>query len=139
MVQVPEKEQHDPESIFQQHTVSPAPESERLQSIQRLVAEHLGEDITNFRDDVLHAIPIQAESLYPITGIWYIEPGLDTPSRLHAHIVQFAREIPAEVGDVDAIIPIAEGSVFSVHRFQSPLQLTIRHTRHIPCYCFSPH
>jgi hypothetical protein len=42
---------------------------------------------------------VQAGGLYPISDVWYIEPGLDVPDRLRVHIAQFAREI-AEEADV---------------------------------------
>jgi hypothetical protein len=35
---------------------------------------------------------VQAGGLYPISDVWYIDPGLDTPERLRIHIAQFARD-----------------------------------------------
>ncbi len=87
------------------HIVSPAASTERLQAIQQLVAEHTGEAVPNFEDNVLRAIPVQAGGLFPITDVWYIEPGLDAPDRLRIHIGQFAREIADEAGLADCIEP----------------------------------
>jgi ParB family protein of integrating conjugative element (PFGI_1 class) len=78
---------------LQGHIVSPAPTTERLQSIQRMVADQLGDKLPDFEADALRAIPVQVGGLYPISDVWYIEPGLDVPDRLRVHIAQFAREI----------------------------------------------
>lgn len=88
---------------LQDHIVSPATSTERLQAIQQLVTEHTGEDRPDFRDNVLRAIPVQAGGLFPITDVWYIEPGLDTPEGLRTHIAQFAREIAEEAQLADCI------------------------------------
>src|SRR3546814_21131202 len=67
--------------------------TERLQSIQRMVADQLGDALPpDFSANVLQSIPVQAGGLYPISDIWHIDPGLDTPDRLRIHIAQFARE-----------------------------------------------
>lgn len=86
-----------------ERTASPAPTTERLQSIQKLVADHHGEPAHSFADNVVHAIPVQAGGLYPITDVWHIDPGLDTPDRLRVHIAQFAREIAAEGGAAEGV------------------------------------
>lgn len=44
---------------LQGHIVSPAPTTERLQSIQRLVADQLGDKLPDFEANALHAIPVQ--------------------------------------------------------------------------------
>jgi ParB family protein of integrating conjugative element (PFGI_1 class) len=93
------------ETRLQEHIVSPADSTERLQTIQHMVAEHAGEVVPNFADNVLRAIPIQVGGLFPITDVWYIEPGLDTPEHLRAHIAQFAREIAEEARLADCIEP----------------------------------
>src|SRR3546814_7863050 len=77
---------------LQGHIVTPAPTTERLLSIQRMVADQLGDKLPDFEVDALRAIPVQAGGLYPISDVWYIEPGLDAPDRLRVHIAQFARE-----------------------------------------------
>jgi hypothetical protein len=46
---------------------------------------------------------VQAGGLYPISDVWYIDAGLDTPDRLRIHIAQFAREIAGEA-DLDECI-----------------------------------
>ncbi|MBA3931207.1 MAG: hypothetical protein C0521_16630, partial [Xanthomonas sp.] len=86
---------------LQGHIVTPAPTTERLQSIQRMVADQLGDKLPDFEADALRAIPVQVGGLYPISDVWYVEPGLDVPDRLRVHIAQFAREIGEEaaVGD----------------------------------------
>jgi len=90
--------------LLQKHIVSPAPTTERLQSIQRMVADQLGDALPpNFSANVLQSIPVQAGGLYPISDVWYIDPSLDTPERLRTHIAQFAREIAGEA-DLDECI-----------------------------------
>lgn len=87
-----------PSSQLQDHIVSPAATTERLQSIQKLVAEQTGDSAPDFEANVLQAIPVQAGGLYPVSDVWYIEPGLDVPERLRVHIAQFASEIADEAG-----------------------------------------
>lgn len=97
---------------LQGHIVSPAATTERLQSIQRLVADQMGDERPDFAGDVLRAIPVQAGGLYPITDVWYIEPGLDVPDRLRVHIGQFAREIAEEASVAEHIEPSGRGLGF---------------------------
>jgi hypothetical protein len=97
---------------MQGHVVSPAPTTERLQSIQRLVADQMGDVLQDFEENVLRAIPVQAGGLYPISDVWFIEPSLDTPDRLRVHIAQFAREIAEEGGQADRIEAIENGIGF---------------------------
>jgi ParB family protein of integrating conjugative element (PFGI_1 class) len=94
------------------HIVSPASTTERLQSIQRLVADQMGDALPDFEANVLRAIPVQAGGLYPISDVWYIEPGLDTPDRLRVHIAQFAREIAQEAGQANQIESVDDGIGF---------------------------
>ncbi|WP_239686190.1 ParB family protein [Pseudomonas aeruginosa] len=83
--------------LLQKHIVSPAPTTERLQSIQRMVADQLGDALPpDFSANVLQSIPVQAGGLYPISDVWYIDASLDTPERLRIHVAQFAREIADE-------------------------------------------
>jgi ParB family protein of integrating conjugative element (PFGI_1 class) len=95
---------------LQGHIVSPATTTDRLQSIQRLVANQMGDKLPDFEADALRAIPVQAGGLYPISDVWYIEPGLDVPDRLRVHIAQFAREIAEEVGVAEQVEP-SDGSI----------------------------
>ncbi|CAB5670043.1 integrating conjugative element, PFGI_1 class, ParB family protein [Delftia tsuruhatensis] len=95
-----------PEQL-QELTVSPAPTTERLQSIQKLVAQQLGDELPDFTDNALKSIPVQAGGLYPISDIWYIDPGLDASDRLRIHIAQFAQEIAEEA----QIAPMVEACV----------------------------
>nr|WP_067285883.1 ParB family protein [Marinobacterium profundum] len=101
-------------SLVQEHIVSEAPTTNRLQSIQRLMAEQIGDEASpDFESRVLQAIPIQAGGLYPISDVWYIEPGLNVPDRLRAHIAQFAREIASEASIADYIVPRDGGIGFT--------------------------
>ncbi|MDX9741406.1 MAG: ParB family protein [Gammaproteobacteria bacterium] len=100
------------EGRLQGHIVSLAPTTERLQSIQRLVADQMGDRLPDFEADALRAIPVQAGGLYPISDVWYIEPGLDVPDRLRAHIAQFAHEIAEEAAVAGHIEPSHGGIGF---------------------------
>ena len=106
----PSDDDHD--ERLRGHIVSPAPTTERLQAIQRLVADQTGEALPDFEANVLQAIPVQAGGLYPISDVWYIEPGLDAPDRLRVHIVQFAREIAEEAGQAERIEAVDDGIGF---------------------------
>ncbi len=97
---------------LQGHIVSPALTTERLQSIQRLVADQMGDKLLDFETDALRAIPVQVGGLYPISDVWYIEPGLDGPDRLRVHIAQFAREIAEEAAVAEHIEPSESGIGF---------------------------
>jgi ParB family protein of integrating conjugative element (PFGI_1 class) len=98
---------------LQAHIVSPADSTERLHTIQQLVAEHSGEPLQAFGDNVLQAIPVQAGGLFPISDVWYIEPGLDSPDRLRIHIAQFAQEIAEEAELADYIEAVNAGIGFT--------------------------
>jgi len=98
---------------LQENIVSPVGNTERLQSIQQLVADQTGELVPRFSDNVLQAIPVQAGGLFPITDIWHIEANLDVPDRLRIHIAQFAREIAAEAGLAELIESIDVGIGFT--------------------------
>jgi len=103
--QVPASRDEQLGERLQAHIVSPASTTDRLQSIQRLVADQMGDKLPDFEGNVLRAIPVQAGALYPISDVWYIEPGLDAPDRLRVHIAQFAREIAEEAAVADHIEP----------------------------------
>ncbi|KHK61901.1 MULTISPECIES: ParB family protein [Pseudomonas] len=111
-----QQDKDDRSALFQEHIVSPAETTDRLQSIQRLVADHTGEAPPDFGTNVLQAIPVQAGGLYPISDVWYIDPSLDTPDRLRIHIAQFAREIANEAGRDDGIAACNEGIGFTCAR-----------------------
>ncbi|CAD2254703.1 hypothetical protein X12_001165 [Xanthomonas arboricola] len=99
--------------LVQEHIVSPAQTTERLQSIQRLIANELGDTLPpDFEGSVLQAIPVQAGGLYPITDVWYIEPGLDIPDRLRVHIAQFANEIAEAASLAGCVVPCNDGIGF---------------------------
>ncbi|MDR6610537.1 ParB family protein [Pseudomonas synxantha] len=85
-----------------------SPTTDRLQSIQQMVAEHTG-DIPNSPKGVL---PLAQNSLFPISDIWNIEPGLDAPERLRVHISQFAREIAQDSEQAECITTVDEGIGF---------------------------
>jgi len=111
--------------LLQEHIVSPAPTTERLQSIQRMVADQLGDALPpDFSANVLQSIPVQAGGLYPISDVWYIDPGLDTPDRLRIHISQFAREIAGEADLDECIDDRPDGIGFACRtRSQTPAPL----------------
>ncbi|MGB5860558.1 ParB family protein [Pseudomonas aeruginosa] len=109
----------DPEVRLQGHIVSPADHTERLQTIQHMLAEHTGEPLPAFADRVLQAIPVQAGGLFPISDVWYIEPGLDSPDRLRIHIAQLAQEIAEQAGLLDCIEAIETGIGFTCSAPQS--------------------
>lgn len=104
--------QSDRDQRLQAHIVSPAPTTERLQSIQRLVADQMGDAPPDFEANALRAIPVQAGGLYPISDVWYVEPGLDVPDRLRVHIAQFACEIADEAGVASQVQPSTSGIGF---------------------------
>lgn len=101
-------------NLLGEHIVSPAPTTERLQSIQRMVADQLGDALPpDFSSSVLQSIPVQAGGLYPISDVWYIDAGLDTPDRLRTHIAQFAREIAGEAGQDECVEERPDGIGFA--------------------------
>ncbi|HHK4245483.1 TPA: ParB family protein [Pseudomonas aeruginosa] len=104
---------HDPDARLQGHIVSPADHTDRLQTIQHMLAEHTGEPLPAFADRVLQAIPVQAGGLFPISDVWYIEPGLDSPDRLRIHIAQLAQEIAGQAELIDCIEAIETGIGFT--------------------------
>jgi hypothetical protein len=107
------QEPEDNEQRVRGHVVSQAPTTDRLQSIQQMVASQLGDGVApDFERNALQAIPVQAGGLYPISDVWYIDPGLDTPERLRIHIGQFAREIADEAALGDAVAACDEGIGF---------------------------
>ncbi len=109
--------------LLQDHVVSAAPTTERLQSIQRMIADQLGDALPpDFSDNVLQSIPVQAGGLYPISDVWYIDPGLDAPDRLRIHIAQFAREIASEA-DLDEFIEDRPDGIGFACRAQPPFPL----------------
>ncbi|WP_313054492.1 ParB family protein [Pseudomonas lopnurensis] len=105
--------QDDVAARLQDHIVSPTATTERLQAIQQLVGEQSGGQLPVFADTVLQAIPVQAGGLFPITDIWYIEPGLDSPDRLRIHIAQFAHEIAEEAELTGCVEPLDAGIGFT--------------------------
>ena len=109
-------------SLLQEHIVSPAPTTERLESIQRMVADQLGDALPrDFSANVLQSIPVQAGGLYPISDVWYIAPGLDTPEHLRIHVAQFAREIAVEADLGECIDDRPDGIGFACRAHTSSL------------------
>ena len=97
---------------LQGHIVSPAPTTERLQSIQRMVADQMGDKLPDFEADALRAILCKRAGSTPSRMSGTSEPGLDVPDRLRVHIAQFAREI-AEEADVARQVEPSEGGIGS--------------------------
>ncbi|EPK2678391.1 ParB family protein [Pseudomonas aeruginosa] len=109
-------------SLLQEHIVSLAPTTERLESIQRMVADQLGDALPrDFSANVLQSIPVQAGGLYPISDVWYIAPGLDTPEHLRIHVAQFAREIAVEADLGECIDDRPDGIGFACRAHTSSL------------------
>jgi ParB family protein of integrating conjugative element (PFGI_1 class) len=106
---LPTEPQGNRDDRLRGHIVSPAPTTERLQSIQRLVAGHLGDPPQDFEANVIRAIPVQAGGVYPISDVWYIEPSLEAPEPLRIHIAQLAREIADEASHADCIDALDDG------------------------------
>lgn len=98
---------------LQGHIVSPAETTDRLQAIQRTIAEATGDPVPDFHANVVRAIPVQAGGLHPICDVWYIEPALDAPDRLRAHIAQLAIEIAQEAGLAHRIESVEDGIGFA--------------------------
>ena len=115
--------------LLQEHIVSPAPTTERLESIQRMVADQLGDALPHdFSANVLQSIPVQAGGLYPISDVWYIAPGLDTPEHLRIHVAQFAREIAVEADLGECIDDRPDGIGFACRaRTTNPAPLVCVH------------
>jgi len=106
--------------LVQQHVVSPAATTQRLQSIQRMVAGQLGDTLPpDFSSNVLQSIPVQAGGLYPISDVWYIDASLDTAERLRVHIAQFAYEIAGEA-DLGGCVAERPDGIGFVCRIASP-------------------
>lgn len=114
---LPEARDDGTAARVQAHIVSPAASTDRLRAIQQLIADHTGESLPDFAEQALRAIPVQAGGLYPISDVWYIEPGLDSPERLRVHIAQFALEIAAEANLTDRIEAVNAGIGFTCTPF----------------------
>jgi ParB family protein of integrating conjugative element (PFGI_1 class) len=110
----------DRNARIEAHILSPIETTERLRAIERTIAEATGERPPDFKSNVLSAIPVQAGGLYPISDVWYIEPGLDDPEPLRIHIAQLAREIAHEAGLAACIDSIEEGVGFLCTRPRVP-------------------
>lgn len=125
---------NDDADSVQQHIVSSAPDTGRLQALRQLVAEHTGDDMpSDFATTVIQAVPVQAGGLYPIADVWVIAPTLDDPVPLRTHIAQLAREIAAEA-DMDACVVATDQGIgyriddANTHRM-SPLPFFARAVR----------
>lgn len=125
---------NDDADSVQQHIVSPAPDTGRLQALRQLVAEHTGDDVpSDFATTVIQAVPVQAGGLYPISDVWVIAPTLDDPVPLRTHIAQLAREIAAEADMHACVVATDQGIGYriddaSTHR-TSPLPFFARAVR----------
>ncbi|QVX40780.1 hypothetical protein J4H89_23655 (plasmid) [Ralstonia solanacearum] len=90
-------------------TISPVPNTERLQSVRQLVAEHTEGTKTDTVTSGVQTVPIEAGGLYPITDVWQVAAALDDPIPLRTHIAQLAREIAAEAGMEDRVASVGTG------------------------------
>jgi hypothetical protein len=98
---------------LQGHIVTPAESTDRLQAIQKTIADATGDPLPDFQANVVRAIPVQAGGLHPISDVWYIEPSLDAPDRLRAHLAQLAREIAQEADLSHRIESVGDGIGFA--------------------------
>ncbi|MWA29772.1 ParB family protein [Burkholderia pseudomallei] len=124
----------DDAGTAQQHVASPAANTERLQAIRQLVAEHTGDDTSSdFATTVIQAVPVQAGGLYPISDVWAIAPSLDDAQPLRTHIAQLAREIAAEAGMDACVVATDQGIGYRIDETQthrtSPLPFFARAVR----------
>ena len=97
----------------EEYLAAATPTSDRLKSIQRLVADHIDEESPELEGVAPNAIPAHADGLYPITDVWSIDPCINVPERLRIHIAQFAREIADEAGLADCIADVDCGIGFA--------------------------
>jgi hypothetical protein len=113
---MPAQEDREPEvrleNRLQAHIVSPVETTDRLQAIQRTIATATGDAVPDFQANVVRAIPVQAGGQHPISDVWYIEPALDAPGRLRAHIAQLAAEMAQEASVEQHIHSSDEGIGF---------------------------
>ena len=105
------REAQDDERL-QAHIVTPASTTDRLQSIQRMVADRMGDKLPDFAANVLQAVPVQAGGGYPISGVWDIQPGPDAPGRPRVHLPPFGPEIADEATVADHVEPRDSGIGF---------------------------
>lgn len=94
------------------HIVTPADTTDRLQAIHRTLADATGEARSDFRQNVVQAIPVQAGGLHPISDVWYIEPALEVTDRLRTHIAQLAREVAEESNLSNCVESVDDGIGF---------------------------
>lgn len=85
------------------HVVSPVESTPRLQAIESMVGELVGDVQAQPQQHAVQSIPLQAGGLYPVTDIWHISAGLDEPGKLRVHIGQLALEIADEMGLSDGV------------------------------------
>src|SRR3546814_20562146 len=85
--------------------------------------------ISDWSSDVCSSdlsIPVQAGGLYPISDVWYIATGLDSPDRLRTHIEQLAREIADEAGVADCVQASSGGIGVRCAEWQDSLTVAAR-------------
>jgi ParB family protein of integrating conjugative element (PFGI_1 class) len=112
------------ESRISRNIVSPVHETDRLRDIKQSIAAATGDTLSDFRSNVLRAIPVQAGGLHPISDIWYIEAGLDSQERLRIHIAQLAQEIAQEFDAADSIDTQEDGFGFCVRELTTKRPLS---------------
>jgi hypothetical protein len=96
--------------------VAPVSTTPRVQQIREQIArEAFGEDLPDFEECAVTAIPVQAGGLHPVSDIWYIEQPLDTPTQLRAAIASLAREMAGYAGHADSVLEQEDGLGFALH------------------------
>lgn len=127
-----------PEETPAEQLLMKTPATERLTSIQNLIADHVS---PNAAPELapLESVPLDTNSLYRIDDIWHIDPGLDVPHRLRIHINQFAREIAEEAGHLDAVVQTVSGLGFLCTLDAPEGALSLLHALDKPGTTIQPH
>jgi ParB family protein of integrating conjugative element (PFGI_1 class) len=108
--------QEDRQARIDAHVVAPVSTTPRVQQIREQIArEAFGEDLPDFEECAVTAIPVQAGGLHPVSDIWYIEQPLDTPTQLRAAIASLAREMAGYAGHADSVLEQEDGLGFALH------------------------
>lgn len=98
------------------HVVTPVGTTPRVQQIRQQIArEVFGEELPDFEECAVSAIPVQAGGLHPVSDIWYIEQPLDTPAQLRMAIASLAREMAGYAGYADSVLEQEDGLGFTLH------------------------
>lgn len=107
------------------HVVTPVSTTERVFEMKRQVAALDGEELPDFKANVLVSIPVQAGGLHPISDVWYIERIIDQPDELRHVIAQLAREVALICGlNLDTVTEVPGGLGFLCQEPPVDVELT---------------